>query len=394
MYTHLRRWLHTTPAITNPIHRQQAPMVQIIILGIIVLTFILILATLISKAGASAGSISLVISLLLAIISLRALRQGSFNTSVGLLIGLTLLPSVGSILQLGLNAHWSTFFALSIPLMLSGLLGNRRIVWLTVIASMILLGWVTINTIMHPEQYKVMVETNPSDLVIRMFAGLVAFIVEIIFIAICFINFGQTLQRLIIVGLERQHELETLRAAQERVIEERTSELRTSLQTVEQREQELTHTLADLQASKEIISAISAPTIPVMPGVLLVPIVGNLDSQRAEAMTTNTLAAVEKQHSHVVIFDITGVEVVDTHVAQVLLRTASAANLLGAQVIMVGIRPEVAQTMVALGIDLSMFSTYSDLRSALTQLLIHEGWARRDEVSRRVGEWESRRVGE
>jgi rsbT co-antagonist protein RsbR len=81
------------------------------------------------------------------------------------------------------------------------------------------------------------------------------------------------------------------------------------------------------------------------------------------------LAAVERTRSTHVIFDITGVPIVDTHVAQVLLQTTAALRLLGARVLLVGIRPEVAQTIIALNIDMGMLSTYPDLQEAVFALL-------------------------
>lgn len=377
MLNQMRKWLRTTPAITNPIQCQQAPMLQVIIIGIALLIILLIGATAISNSIDAGGLISLVISLGLAVISLQILRRGHFNIAVALLVSLILLPDLAVFTRLGFNAYWATFFALSIPIILSGLLGNLRMLWATIILIIGLFSWIMITTISNPQFFQQLEPISDSNAErITIIAQWIALCVQMLFIGICFAVFGQTPQRSILLGLDRQKELEQLRAQQEQVIESRTSDLRQSLVTVEQREQELARTLADLHASKEIISAISVPTIPVLPGILLVPIVGHLDSQRADAMTTNTLRAIEQQHSHATIFDITGVEVVDTNVAQVLLRTASAANLLGTQIIMVGIRPEVAQTMVALGIDMSMFTTYSDLRSALTELLLREGWVR------------------
>jgi rsbT co-antagonist protein RsbR len=106
------------------------------------------------------------------------------------------------------------------------------------------------------------------------------------------------------------------------------------------------------------------------------PLVGALDGARAAILTGNLLSAVEQQHTRYVIFDITGVPIVDTHVAQVLIQTTSALRLLGAEVLLVGIRPEVAQTMVALNIDFGAVVTCADLREAIESLLPRNGWRR------------------
>src|SRR3954465_7306635 len=103
------------------------------------------------------------------------------------------------------------------------------------------------------------------------------------------------------------------------------------------------------------------------------PLIGVLDGARATELTNNVLSMVEREHADHVIFDITGVPLVDTHVAQVLLQTTTAVRLLGAQVFLVGIRPEVAQTMVALNLDMGALRSYSTLRDAIGALLAARG---------------------
>lgn len=369
MLTALRQWLDKATPLQDPIHDQQLPMFQIILialasiqLGLIILSVVL--------GGWSADTSILALCCIMTLITIIILRRSSFNIAVSMTVAITLTATFLPMVSTGYYSSFASMFAMSIPVILSGLLGTRRTLWSTIAIE---IGLLTILSIISSITPKTHIPANRENMVISqpISIGLL-----LVFIGTCFDNFGQVLRKTVMIVLERQLELEQVRAQQERIIDERTQELRSSLSTVEQREQDLTRTLTDLQASKAMLSAVSAPTIPVMSGVLLVPIIGHLDSQRADSLTTNTLAAIEGQHSHAVVFDITGVEVVDTHVAQVLLRTASAATLLGAHVMMVGIRPEVAQTMVALGIDLTMFATYSDLRGALTEILRQDGWVR------------------
>src|SRR4029079_18470320 len=149
--------------------------------------------------------------------------------------------------------------------------------------------------------------------------------------------------------------------------------LQLALEEGAQREKQLALALEDLRASQEAFRELSAPVIPVLPGVLVAPLIGVLDSLRATELTTNVLSMVEREHAHHVIFDITGVPLVDTHVAQVLLQTTTAVQLLGAQAFLVGIRPEVAQTMVALNLDMGTLRSYSPLRDAIGALLAPRG---------------------
>jgi anti-anti-sigma factor len=138
---------------------------------------------------------------------------------------------------------------------------------------------------------------------------------------------------------------------------------------VEQREERLHQTLADLRSSQAEIRDLSAPVIPALPGILIAPVIGAIDSARAGILMENVLTAVEGRRATVVIFDITGVPVVDTQVAQVLLQTARAIGLLGARVVLVGIRPEVAQTIVTLGVVMEGVITYASLQEALLALI-------------------------
>ncbi|MEM8531621.1 MAG: STAS domain-containing protein [Chloroflexota bacterium] len=151
-------------------------------------------------------------------------------------------------------------------------------------------------------------------------------------------------------------------------VTERTADLQETLQTLTEREAQLQTLLADLQTSQDTVRELSSPIIPVTATVLIAPLIGIIDSARAKMFTTALLEAVERQRARIIILDITGVPIIDTQIAQVLVQTADAIRLLGAQVTLVGIRPEVAQTVVGLGVDLSNIQTYRDLEQALSDI--------------------------
>jgi rsbT co-antagonist protein RsbR len=110
---------------------------------------------------------------------------------------------------------------------------------------------------------------------------------------------------------------------------------------------------------------ISTPVIKVWDGVLALPIIGTLDSARTQTVMENLLIQIVETGSEVAILDISGVPTVDSLVAQHLMKTVSATRLMGAECIISGIRPEIAQTIVHLGIDLSSIITKATLASAL-----------------------------
>lgn len=113
------------------------------------------------------------------------------------------------------------------------------------------------------------------------------------------------------------------------------------------------------------ITEISTPVIQVWDGILALPIIGTLDSARTQVVMENLLQAIVETESTISILDISGVPTVDSLVAQHLIKTVSATRLMGAECIISGIRPEIAQTVVHLGIDLSNIITKATLASAL-----------------------------
>ncbi|MBC5992465.1 STAS domain-containing protein [Pontibacter cellulosilyticus] len=113
------------------------------------------------------------------------------------------------------------------------------------------------------------------------------------------------------------------------------------------------------------ISEISTPVIRVWEGILALPIIGTLDSARTQVVMENLLQEIVNTGSNIAILDISGVPAVDSLVAQHLIKTVSATRLMGAECIISGIRAEIAQTIVHLGIDLSNIKTKASLASAL-----------------------------
>jgi DNA-binding LacI/PurR family transcriptional regulator/anti-anti-sigma regulatory factor len=118
----------------------------------------------------------------------------------------------------------------------------------------------------------------------------------------------------------------------------------------------------------DTVRELSSPVIPLLPGVLLVPLIGTFDAQRSQLLIDQLLSRVAEHGAHVVLIDVTGVPLVDTQAAAALVQIANAARLLGARTVLVGVRPEIAQSMVALGIDLRQIETRASLAAALTTL--------------------------
>ncbi|MBT2571738.1 RsbT co-antagonist protein RsbRA [Planococcus sp. ISL-110] len=120
---------------------------------------------------------------------------------------------------------------------------------------------------------------------------------------------------------------------------------------------------------KIALQELSASLIPVFEKVSVMPLVGTIDTERAKLIMENLLEGVVKHRAEVVLLDITGVPVVDTMVAHHIIQAADAVRLVGAKCMLVGIRPEIAQTIVTLGINLNDFTTTSTLQRGVEQAL-------------------------
>jgi rsbT co-antagonist protein RsbR len=120
---------------------------------------------------------------------------------------------------------------------------------------------------------------------------------------------------------------------------------------------------------------LSTPVVKLWEGILALPMIGTLDSQRTQVVMESLLQKIVETGSDMAIIDITGVPTVDTLVAQHLLKTVTALRLMGAECIISGIRPQIAQTIVHLGVDLQGVVTKASLADALALALKRGGYA-------------------
>jgi PAS domain S-box-containing protein len=132
-----------------------------------------------------------------------------------------------------------------------------------------------------------------------------------------------------------------------------------------QYEETLRQKVEIIERQQEAIRTLSTPIIEVWDGVLMMPVFGAVEGQRAEQMMEVLLNAVARTRCRYAIIDLTSVKAVDTHTANHIIRLVQAVQLIGAQGIVVGIRPEVAQIMVNIGADLQKITTMATLRDAL-----------------------------
>lgn len=161
---------------------------------------------------------------------------------------------------------------------------------------------------------------------------------------------------------------QALRLADERVAEQQ----RLLERRVEERTAELRHTLGELQAANQAeaelrttIRDLSMPIVPILDGIVVMPLIGMIDAGRAHSIITTLLHGIEQHRARTVFLDVTGVPLIDTYIAQTLIQASDAARLLGAETVLVGLRPELAQTIVGLGVSLAGLKTRADLQSGM-----------------------------
>jgi rsbT co-antagonist protein RsbR len=280
------------------------------------------------------------------------LRQG-FLRAAGITIVLVILAVTGVAMALYGRSHIQfTLPGLTVPVVLAGMILGRRMLWLTSALAVASVAVTSLGMVYAPQWFGTLRIPEAHPLVFT--AG---FALVIVVVSLFLDRFGGLLRQSLEQAHAREAELETLRASLERTMAERTAVLQQKVD--------------ELRTAHDTVRMLSVPALPVLPGVLVLPLIGAFDSRRIADLHRTTLNAVEQRRAKSVIFDVTGIPSMDTHTAQALLQTAAAVRLLGAQPWLVGLRAEVAQTIVELGIDLRAFRTSASLEGAISTLAGH-----------------------
>lgn len=352
MFENIHDWMAAIP-IGNPLRYRQARLLQtmlLIIFGSSIFTMIVVLLT-VRSTNALFLPFTIFPTLLVATAAgIILLRRGQFSLAVYLVsLAITLCMGV-SLIAMGFPESQLILFSFAIPITLAGLLVGQRAIF--VVASVIFL-LVVITGVLHlfaPTLvgFAATGTTNPVSLVFT-------FVPLLCVLSFFLDRFGSALRNALYTTQAREKELDHLRVSLESTVAERTASL-----------QEIVN---ELRASQQTIQELSAPIMPVLPGVLVAPLIGIFDNDRAKLLNMHVLQAVNTIRATYVIFDITGISTIDPHGVQLLLQTAEAVRLLGAQPLLVGVRAHVAQTIIMLDINTDLFQTYATLQEAVTDLL-------------------------
>jgi rsbT co-antagonist protein RsbR len=357
----LRRWLDDLP-YPDLLRRRQAGLLQYLLLSLMGLALIDALATVLATTEAQLAivfAVTVLIFELLAAGALMLLRRGYLHIAAQVLVTTILVVLSALLIVTGLQQNALSLMAFVIPVCLAGFLFHRRGLWITTAVSFVVVGAVGY------------LDSSDSPLVgfvasdTSLGYALVIFIFVLVLLALFLDRFGAGFREALVAAAAREQELNTLRQSLEVTVAERTARMEQALREVQARADEQARLLTELEQQRAVVREMSVPVIPVSNTILVMPLVGALDTERLRDLQAQALRSVERTSAHYLVLDITGVSVVDSQVAQGIMAVVEALRLLGAVAILVGIRPEIAQTIVGLGLHLRGLQTFSDLRLAL-----------------------------
>lgn len=362
MWQRFRSWLLWLP-YRQGIERQQATLIQTVEFCILIVA-ILCTPLLFFAPLAWAWQVTLAVLMLLigviTVVALWLLRSGRSQGSVLLLsMMLTLLCGI-LIYTRTPERSGVTLFAFGVPITMAGLITRRRGLVLVMTTSIISVLGATMLELLGAPGAGLIAGPTPNRVIMILDFTAIALLMGI------FVDQMRTILREALdLQRSREHELEALSHNLELTVRDRTADLEMALDNLEVRAADQQRLLAENSRQQAIIRELSVPVLPINTTTLVMPLVGALDGERLLIVQDRALTAIERAAARRLLLDVTGVPLIDSYVAQGLIRTLQSARLLGAEVALVGVRPEVAQSIVGLGLDLSEMRTYADLQSAL-----------------------------
>lgn len=363
MVQRFQTWHRRLP-YTDPLELQLAQALQILELCVLLIGALAIpIALTVDRDPIGAWLMTGIVLLLctFSVISLLLLRRGHLQTAaivtaVSQVLALCGLVYLSSVAQAG-----EVYLGFAIPIMIAGTMAGRPGTLIAVVTSVLALLVVGLLEQAGAPGSGIALSRSDQD----QLSNIATFGLLIALTGYLVAGFRGEINAVIATRRARERELESLSRRLETTVRERTADLEMALGALEQRAVEAERLLAENQLQRGAIRALSVPVLPLDGRTLVMPLIGELDTQRLDDVQSRALDALERLTARRLLLDITGVPLVDTHVARSLIGTVMAARLLGAEVVLVGVRPEVAQAIVALGIDLGSIPAFADLQSAL-----------------------------
>nr|WP_052294953.1 STAS domain-containing protein [Oscillochloris trichoides] len=362
MLQRLHTWLHAAK-MNDPLEQRQAFLVQIFLLALIGMSVLALPLPFLSalSPGLALGITALVLmELPLYMLALVVLRRGHFGSAIIIASVSIVLLCTGILVSTGTRSSGATMFTFALPIIFAGLLAGGSGAFWAIVLSTLGIGLVlTLEVTGSP----LVGFAAPHDANIGGVLG--GFLSVAIVLGFFVARFGRALREILHESQRHEQEVAAQRDALEQVVSERTAALRHALTEVEARMRAQAEMLEEIGQQREAIRELSIPLLPVDAQTLVLPLIGALDTARLDALQGRTLEALEGGRIRRLILDVSGVPLVDSQVALGLLNTVRAARLLGVLVTLAGIRPEVAQAMVGLGLEMDEVRTFHDLEDAL-----------------------------
>lgn len=350
----LLRGLLKYPDSGDPIGTRRYRLLAIILIGLVGLCMLTLVAVLLRVSGGALemSKASFIIWTCVAFGPLCAgiivLARRRLNVAVWILLLLSTVPNFFADSPQEVMYGDGLFF-LCVPVFLSGvLLSGRSCIFYN---SLLLVGLLAFGLVSG-------VGVNPVGLIALLALGVVAWLSAN--------GMEQSLRNLLDLTAtleqrvaERTDELAQTNVTLELRVAERTAEARRLAEDRERTQQAL------IEAQQGLIRELQAPVESLAPGIVLMTLIGQIDISRADSIVRSMLKSIERMGARVAIISVYGVTAVDTITANLLVRAAQSARLLGCQVALTGMRSDVAQTMVGLGVDLSAMNAFATVHDAL-----------------------------
>lgn len=333
--------------------------VTLVMIGLAVLT---IPISLLSNTSLS-GVIIIAMGITAYLVTIAVTRSGRVNLGGFILITFIILPILIAIATKASPASpYTGGFYLLLSLLVAGLTLRPPLIWAVLAINLtgLFIAWNIAGIPLFANAMEISLEVTAVFLQIG--AALLTFIGgKITDGALC------AARRLREEARQSAARLAELNASLEAQVAQRTAALQIALRDLEQRAAEQARLLAENEQQRQAIRALSVPVLPVRDTTLVMPLIGAIDTTRLSDMQEHALKQIEQTGARELLIDVTGVPVIDTQVAKGLIQLVEAARLMGTRVMLAGIRPEVAQTLVSLGVDLSSIRTFSTLQAALAK---------------------------
>ncbi len=358
--TRFHAWSHND--LSDPLERRLYPLLFYTAVALGAIDLLGLVVSLFLQMGGIGWGITQTLYSGLITVSVAALwlaRRGAFRAAV-ILIVLGLL----TIQALGLASLGLVFGSIMLPAMMTAVVfAGLMLTWRTATAISIvdcaIVAMIAAWQITTGQVTGEMRATTISNAFV--FTCLIAFVLVIV------VSFRRALEMELRETLAREHDVRMARDLLQTQVEARTADLQIALAESNTRADQLSNMVEALERSEAAVQLLSTPIIPVMTGVLLVPLAGSLGKIQAEQTANRILQSVSAKRTRTLIIDLTGVAVLDTdHIAS-LMRVARAARMMGVMVVLVGIGPEIVQHIVALQMHLDV-ATFATLEQAITAI--------------------------